>query len=171
MDINQLISDLKYLLIPGVGSVVALKNAAKNWYQQYQELLSTPDNQLSPELLIEKRDLQNRGKNIMEKIETLGLTADTLQGNLGALPFIAIGVIVTAAGMMLYWTYDFVKFRDKLNEYKSLRASGMTHQQATDAIKVIDGGIFSNIEGATKWIGLGALGIGLIYFAKKQRWI
>lgn len=173
MDTQSLIDLLKKLVIPGYATIAEFKKVAQQWLQKYSELRQIPDNQLTPELRAKKADLLARGDSIMKKIESLGITADALNGvnsQLGFAQIVAAGVIVVAAGMMLYWTYDFVKFRDKLNEYKSMRASGMTHQQATDAIKVIEGGIFSNIEGASKWLGIGALGVGLIYLGKKQGW-
>ncbi len=154
------------------GAVNLLKEAASKWYATYLELEKIPNKDLSRELYKEKIDLINRGQSIIDKIKMMGLGADTLQGQLGALPVIAIGVILTAASLMLYWTYDFIKFKDKLAEYRAARLSGASIKDATSVVDALNtGGLFSGVNKLVQY-GIVAGGLFTMYkIAQTQRWI
>lgn len=153
------------------GAINLLKDAAKKWYGTYLELEKIPNSTLSRELYKEKIDLINRGQSIIDKIKMMGLGADALQGELGAVPFIAIGVILTAASLMLYWTYDFIKFKDKLAEYRAARKSGASVGEATALVNSLDPGWFSGLNQLAKY-GIYAGGLFTMYkIAQYQKWV
>jgi len=174
---DSVIDGLKSLVNPivaaGAGAVDNLKSKAREWYKNYQELLKIPDSALPPDLLKEKRNLASRGASIMSKIDFLGMTADDLRGGIGALPLLVpVAVIVTAASLMLYWTYDFVEFQDKLTEYRAARASGATPAQASSFARSMQSDGF--LSGATNVVKYASIAGGLFFaykIAKSQRWI
>jgi len=156
----------------GASGVKLLKEKAIEWYKTYQELEKIPDSELSESLYLEKQSLLKRGKNIVYKIRSMGLGADVLQEGLGALPIIAVGVIVTAASLMLYWTYDFIKFKNKLAEYRSVIASGGSVNDATHLIRALEPDGFLAGTGKVMKYGLILGGLFVGYkIAQSQKWI
>lgn len=174
--VTSLIGTLLKLVNPvyaaSTGAVNLLKDAASKWYGTYLELEKIPNSSLSRDLYKEKISLINRGQSIIDKIKMMGLGADTLQGQLGALPFIAIGVILTAASLMLYWTYDFVKFKNKLAEYRAARKSGSSVAEATEMVNSLNTtGLFSGLNKFVQY-GIVAGGLFTAYkIAQSQKWI
>ena len=165
---EKLLGNLKYLINPvgaaGSDAVVKLKATASAWLNDYYTLREIPDSQLSPELIREKRRLLIQGQYVIDKIKLIGFGSDFITRQLGALPLIPIAVIVSAAGLMYYWTIDYQKFKTRAAEYRSLRDSGLTHSQAEATIKTIDsqGGIFADLQGITKYATIGG-GLFLAY--------
>ena len=163
-----LYEDLKALANPIVSAAMVpidkFKATAAEWLAQYNELLEIPDSELTPELLKEKRALVSRGQSIVSKIETLGLGVDALNGRLGFVPVVAGGVIAVAAGLMMYWTIDYIKFKDKLSAYKAMREKGASHKDAINVIKSSDSSpLLNSAENIAKYVALG----GAAYFAYK----
>lgn len=162
---EDLINKLKFMINP-VNSVNvtidAFKKAAREWFDKYDSLLKIPNSQLSPELIMEKQSLIKRGGFIVDKIKLLGLTADTVKNSgLGIAPLLGGAVIITASSLMVYWTIDFIKFTERMTEYKSLRKSGKSHSEAKQIINDIESkdSIFDNLSGIAK---NGAIGVGVI---------
>jgi hypothetical protein len=168
---NNLKSLANPLIAAGEDATQRLKKTASDWYKDYQYLQSIPDAELSPELLAEKRRLLNTGQSIINKIKTMGLAADQFNNQMGFVPVIAAAVVASAAGMMYYWYLDYQKFKTRLAEYKSLRASGMSDRQAKETIKVVDAqnGMFSNLQGAAKYGAIGGgLFLGYLLLSRKK---
>lgn len=136
--IDSLLRLINPVYAASAGATGMLKDAAKKWYGTYVELQKIPDASLSKILYQDKVSLLKRGKSIMDKIRIMGLSADKLQAQLGAVPLLAVGVVLSAAGLMLYWTYDFIKFKDKLAEYRAARKSGASVGEATAIIRELE---------------------------------
>lgn len=175
---ERLISKLKILANPAKSIISApidkLKSAAAEWEKDYNALVSIPDSQLSPELIAEKNALIKRGGSIISKIKLMGYTSDNMSKNgLEIAPLIAGGVIATAAGLMLYWTTDYIKFKERMAEYKTLRASGVSAKAATKIVNdiVAKPSIFSDMSTAMKTGGILAGGTALYFVAKNNKWI
>lgn len=169
--INSLLKLVNPFYASASTGVTLLKKAASEWYQTYLELEKIPNKSLSRELYTQKISLINRGRSIIDKIKMMGLGADTLQNQLGVVPLIAVGVILSAAGLMLYWTYDFIKFKNKLAEYQAARKSGASVSEATDIVNALDAGFFSGMNKMSKY-GLYAGSLFVAYkIAQSQKWI
>lgn len=139
-------------------AMTIFKKKAVEWYQEVQILKAVPDSSLSPQLLQEKHALVNRANSIINKVQLLGINLDDLQKELGAIPAIAAVGMGAVAGLMLYWTYDFIKFKNKLAEYKTLREAGTSHADALNLIKNLETKpLFSGVSNIVKW---GAIGVG-----------
>lgn len=153
---ERLLKNLKILMNPVhalTAPLVLFKKSAGDWLVNYENLKKLDERQLSNDLITERHKLLNSGAGIVSKIKTMGFYSDNLQRtNLGFVPVIAGGVVVAAAGLMAYWTTDYLKFKDKFAEYKSLIDSGMSHEQASKVVKELteSGGIFSGLEGVAK---------------------
>lgn len=171
---SDLTKKLKLLMNPIVSMsnpMDKFKEAMREWFNDFESLKKLNDSELSPELRAEKYTLINRGQSIINKIKILGITADTFKAsNLGFVPIIAGGVIVTAAGLMVYWTTDFLKFKERFAEYKTLRASGMSHDQAKKVVNEIESknSIFDNLSGVAKNAAIAA-GLFVAYKIAKSK--
>jgi hypothetical protein len=172
-NVDKLLKLVNPIYAVGSNAVSKLKESAREWYQSFQELKKIPDGELSRELLIEKKNLETRGNSIMGKIQALGIGADTLQGQMGAIPLLAVGVIGTAAGLMLYWTYDFIKFKDKLAVYRAARKSGESVSSATGIMNSLNtrSGLFSGFTNFLKYGVILGGGYAAYKIAKSQKWI
>lgn len=171
---DSLIKTLRTLINPAYSiasnSRELLRKASSEWYKKYQLVLKVKDTNLPPDLLNMKRDLSSRGSSIMSKISAIGFTGDVLSARLGALPLIGATVIVTSAGMMLYWTLDFIKFRDRLAEYKALRARGVDHKTAVATVDAIDGtGFIKNLNSIIRNGAIIGGGIIALHLLTKKR--
>lgn len=174
---EDLLKKLKILMNPvnAITSPIELfKKTAKEWYNDYTSLTRISNEQLSPELIAHKNRLLKRGEFIMDKIRLMGFTSDQLQNSgLGIIPLLAGGVIATAAGLMVYWTTDFIKFSDRFAEYKSLREAGLNHGNATRMINEIETkpGAFDKIKDVSKNVAI-AGGLFVVYkIAKNSGWV
>jgi hypothetical protein len=171
-NVDKLLKLVNPIYAVGSNAVSKLKESAREWYQSFQELKKIPDGELSRELLIEKKDLETRGNSIMGKIQALGIGADTLQGQMGAIPLLAVGVIGTAAGLMLYWTYDFIKFKDRFAVYRAAIASG---ESPLNAMRIVQGlepkGMFSGYTNFLKYGVILGGGFAAYKISKSQKWI
>jgi len=118
-----------------------LKAVMRGWVVVYDDLKAIDPTTLNKPLRGARARLLKSGAAIVNRMRTMGIAADTASGDsLGFVPVIAAGVIAASAGLVLYWLSDYKKFSEKLNEYNSLRESGLSPDQAASVIKKLDGG-------------------------------
>ena len=171
-NVDKLLKLINPIYAVGSNAVTQLKDSAREWYRSFKELEKIPDRDLNNNLLVEKKNLMTRGHSIMGKIQALGIGADSLQGSLGAIPLLAAGVIGTAASLMLYWTYDYIKFKDKLAVYRAARKSGESPKSAAAIMDALEPpSFFSGLSRFTKPIAYAGCFYIAYKVAKSKRWI
>jgi len=163
-----IISSLVSLLNPiSAAATVAnseLKSAASAWYKKYLALKALDTTGLSHNLISERLTLLSRGANIVSKIRALGMSVDGLAnvGTLGSptLVLIGAGVIMTSAALMLYWVYDYRKFRLKYLEFKALVSNGASASSAANTVNSLEPKTFTgNLVSVAKYLVYGFIGI------------
>lgn len=168
--------DLKELANPIISTamipVEKVKEAAREWIAQYNDLRNIDTMEMPAELLKERKSLLHRGQSVIDKIKTLGFGVDTLSGQMGLIPLVVGGAISVVAGLMMYWTADYLKFMERWTRYESLISKGFTHKNAMDTINGMErSSTTDNLKDVVKYVGVIGLGYVAYQFAKKQKWI
>lgn len=141
-----------------------LRAEAREWAKSVVELYNT---EVPASMEADKQKLLNRAKGVKTAIEKVFGTLDELKPiaqiqELGAIPLLVpAAAIAAAAAAISTWYLSYKKFRGRIDEYKLLVNSGLTHEQSLSVIGN-DENVFQSAKKLI--IPAGLLGAAFLFF-------
>lgn len=175
----------------------AFRNRVEKFWQTFNNL-QAKENEVPSHLRDEYNNIMERGGTIRQTVETLtntydavaewlsdifGLNGadmgldgvmykDALRGNLGAVQFVPLAIIVSSSAFIVKWLKDAYTMERKLNEYQRLQNEGYSADRAAEIVeKTITGPGFLNLGVNMKpLLWAGGIVAGL-WYANRKGWI